>query len=81
MRKTLLIGFILILSINSFSQNLVTGKITDEQTGLPVAGASITIKGEKKVSFQMQVEIFLSTYHRIKHSLFHMLVMLIKKYW
>ena len=44
MRRTLLLGLILFLLINAFAQNIVTGKITDEQTGLPVAGASVTIK-------------------------------------
>src|SRR3954462_12607196 len=48
MRKLILSVLILFIAINSFSQNLITGKITDDQTGLPVMGASVTIKGEKK---------------------------------
>jgi TonB-dependent starch-binding outer membrane protein SusC len=48
MRKLILSISILLIAINSFTQNLVTGKVTDEQTGLPVAGASVIIKGEKK---------------------------------
>jgi TonB-linked SusC/RagA family outer membrane protein len=47
MRKLLLLGLILFLCINSFAQNNITGKVTDEQTGAPVAGATIILKGEK----------------------------------
>ncbi len=48
MRKLLLVCFIVFISLQTFSQNIVTGKITDEQTGLPIASASVTIKGEKR---------------------------------
>ena len=41
----MLVAFI---SISAFAQNTVSGKITDEQTGLPKVSASITVKGEKK---------------------------------
>ena len=48
MRKLILLISILFIAINSFTQNIVTGKVTDEQTSSPLAGASVTIKGEKK---------------------------------
>jgi TonB-linked SusC/RagA family outer membrane protein len=47
MRKTLLLIFILFTALSSFAQTTVTGKVTDEQTGAPIAGASVTVKGEK----------------------------------
>ncbi|MEP6683454.1 MAG: TonB-dependent receptor [Parafilimonas sp.] len=48
MKKLLLLCSLLIFSLMVFAQNSVTGKVTDEQTGLPISGASIVIKGEKK---------------------------------
>ncbi len=47
MRKTLLQVFALFIAMQSFAQNTITGKITDEQTGAPIAGATVIIKGEK----------------------------------
>lgn len=47
MRKTLLQVFALLIAMQSFAQNTITGKITDEQTGAPIAGATVIIKGEK----------------------------------
>jgi TonB-linked SusC/RagA family outer membrane protein len=47
MRRTLLLIFILFTALSSFAQNTVTGKVTDEQTGAPISGASVTVKGEK----------------------------------
>jgi TonB-linked SusC/RagA family outer membrane protein len=47
MRKALLCCFGLLIFFTSSAQNEVTGKITDEQTGLPVAGATVIVKGEK----------------------------------
>jgi TonB-linked SusC/RagA family outer membrane protein len=48
MKKLLLLSSLLIFSFSVFAQNVVTGKITDEQTNLPIVGASVVIKGEKK---------------------------------
>lgn len=47
MRKTLLQVFALFIAMQSFAQNTITGKITDEQTGAPIAGATVIVKGEK----------------------------------
>jgi TonB-linked SusC/RagA family outer membrane protein len=47
MRNYLLVLFIL-FSVHTLAQKTVTGKITDAQTGTPIAGASVIIKGEKK---------------------------------
>ena len=48
MKNLYLLILLLILSLNLLAQNVVKGKVTDAQTNLPVAGASITVKGEKK---------------------------------
>lgn len=48
MKKVYLIGLLIIFSISVFAQTIVKGKITDAQTGLPISGASVTVKGEKK---------------------------------
>jgi iron complex outermembrane receptor protein len=48
MKKLYLLNLLLIFSLNLLAQNVVKGKVTDAQTYTPVAGASITIKGEKK---------------------------------
>jgi TonB-dependent SusC/RagA subfamily outer membrane receptor len=48
MKKLYLLNLLLILSLNLLAQNVVKGKVTDAQTNQPVAGASITVKGEKK---------------------------------
>lgn len=50
MRKTLLPIFILLITISSFAQNLITGKITDAQTGTPVAGATVSANGTKSAT-------------------------------
>src|SRR5205809_3353497 len=47
MKKIYFLSFLLFISLYTFAQNAVKGKITDAQTGLPIAGASIIIKGEK----------------------------------
>ena len=47
MQRILLLTFILFIATHSFAQNIITGKITDEQTGSGVAGATITVKGKK----------------------------------
>ncbi|MEP6466830.1 MAG: TonB-dependent receptor [Parafilimonas sp.] len=48
MKKLLLLSCLLIFSLMIFAQNIIKGKITDAENKLPVAGASIVIKGEKK---------------------------------
>src|SRR5215831_11544802 len=40
--------FLILISLNAFTQNIVKGKITDAQTNQPIPGASVLIKGEKK---------------------------------
>lgn len=48
MRKVLILCTIVFFSLQAFAQNKITGKVTDAQTGAPIAGASIIVKGEKK---------------------------------
>ena len=48
MKSTYPLIFFLIISLNAFTQNIVKGKITDDQTNQPIPGASVVIKGEKK---------------------------------
>lgn len=38
---------VFLLSLVAFSQNAVTGKVTDAKDGTPVSGATITVKGTK----------------------------------
>ena len=44
MKKTSILFFLLAISSQLFSQNLVAGKVTDE-SGVPLAGVTIIIKG------------------------------------
>ncbi|MEO6253146.1 MAG: SusC/RagA family TonB-linked outer membrane protein [Ferruginibacter sp.] len=46
-QKLLLSCTMILLSLASFSQNAVTGKVTDSKDGSPVVGATVTIKGSK----------------------------------
>ena len=48
MKKLYLLGIGLFIALSVFAQTTLTGKVTDAQTGLPITGASITVKGEKK---------------------------------
>ncbi|MEO8711645.1 MAG: SusC/RagA family TonB-linked outer membrane protein, partial [Parafilimonas sp.] len=48
MKKFYLLNLLLIISLSVFAQNTVKGKVTDAQTGLPLSGASVTVKGEKQ---------------------------------
>jgi iron complex outermembrane receptor protein len=44
--KKLLVSFsLMLLSIAAFSQNTVTGKVTDSKDGSPASGVTVTIKG------------------------------------
>ncbi len=46
--KKLMLSFTMILlSVAAFSQNAVTGKVTDSKDGTPVAGVTVTVKGTK----------------------------------
>jgi len=45
MKYTLLAGAFLLLTNTSFAQQLIRGKITDSQTGEPLAGANIVVNG------------------------------------
>src|ERR1700754_489408 len=46
-KKLMLSCVVLLLSLAAFSQNAVTGKVTDAKDGTPVAGATITVKGTR----------------------------------
>lgn len=48
MKKLYPLVILFIISSQCFAQNIVKGKVTDAQTNQPVAGASVTVKGEKK---------------------------------
>ncbi|MBV9962158.1 MAG: TonB-dependent receptor [Parafilimonas sp.] len=48
MKKVYPLILLLVTSLNVFAQNAVQGTVTDVQTGKPVVGASIIIKGEKR---------------------------------
>jgi len=44
--KKLLVSFsLMLLSLAAFSQNIVTGKVTDSKDGTPASGVNITVKG------------------------------------
>src|SRR6478752_1928031 len=47
MQKFYLLCCLLFFSMQAFSQNTVTGKVTDAETNTPLPGASVVIKGEK----------------------------------
>lgn len=46
-KKLMLSCVVFLLSLVAFSQNAVTGKVTDAKDGTPVSGATITVKGTK----------------------------------
>ena len=46
-KKLMLSCVAFLLSLVAFSQNAVTGKVTDAKDGTPVSGATITVKGTK----------------------------------
>ncbi|MBK6379755.1 MAG: SusC/RagA family TonB-linked outer membrane protein [Chitinophagaceae bacterium] len=46
-KKLMLASVMFFLTLAAFSQNAVTGKVTDSQDGTPVSGATITLKGTK----------------------------------
>jgi iron complex outermembrane receptor protein len=48
MKGLLILSTLLFCSFLSFAQKTVTGKIIDQQTGAPLAGASVKIKGSNK---------------------------------
>ena len=43
----LLLSIVLLASVALFAQNKVTGKITDSNTGAPLANATVAVKGTK----------------------------------
>ena len=47
LQKLLLCCTMILLSLASFAQTTVTGKVTDSKDGTPVAGATVTVKGTK----------------------------------
>ncbi len=47
LKKLMLASVMFFLSVAAFSQNAVTGKVTDSKDGTPVSGATITVKGTK----------------------------------
>jgi TonB-dependent starch-binding outer membrane protein SusC len=46
-QKLLFCCTMMLLSIASFSQNVITGKVTDSKDGTPVAGVTVIVKGTK----------------------------------
>ncbi|MBL0201969.1 MAG: SusC/RagA family TonB-linked outer membrane protein [Chitinophagaceae bacterium] len=46
-KKLMLASVMFFLTLAAFSQNAVTGKVTDSKDGTPVSGATITLKGTK----------------------------------
>jgi TonB-linked SusC/RagA family outer membrane protein len=46
-KRLMLVSVMFFMSVAAFSQNAVTGKVTDSKDGTPVAGATITLKGTK----------------------------------
>ena len=46
-KKLMLASVMFFLTMAAFSQNAVTGKVTDSKDGTPVSGATITLKGTK----------------------------------
>ena len=48
MKKIYPLILFLFFSLNLLAQSVVQGKVTDAQTGQPIIGASVTIKGEKR---------------------------------
>ncbi|MFT4152521.1 SusC/RagA family TonB-linked outer membrane protein [Parafilimonas sp.] len=48
MQKFYLLCSLLFFSITAFSQNTVSGKVTDAETNAPIPGASVVIKGQNK---------------------------------
>jgi TonB-dependent starch-binding outer membrane protein SusC len=49
-KKLMLSCVVFLLSLVAFSQNAVTGKVTDSKDGTPVAGATITVKGTRNAT-------------------------------
>ena len=45
--KLMLSCTMILLSLAAFSQNVITGKVSDSKDGTPVAGATVTVKGTK----------------------------------
>ncbi len=48
MRRTIFLSVLLLCSSLIFAQNVITGKIIDSKTGLPVTGATVRIKSSRK---------------------------------
>ncbi len=54
--KNLLVSLLMMLfTLAAFSQNVVTGKVTDSKDGTPVKGVSVTVKGTK-ISTQTETD-------------------------
>ena len=49
-KKLMLSCIVTLLSLAAFSQNVITGRITDSKDGTPVVGATITVKGTKTMT-------------------------------
>ena len=45
--KLMLSCTMILLSLAAFSQNVITGKVTDSKDGTPVAGVTVTVKGTR----------------------------------
>ena len=49
-QQLLLCCTMILLSLASFSQNSITGKVTDSRDGAPVGGATVSVKGTKNAT-------------------------------
>ncbi len=49
-KKIMLLCCMLLGSVTAFSQNVVSGKVTDSKDGTPVVGASVSVKGTKTIT-------------------------------
>lgn len=49
-QKIMLLCCLVLGSLAAFSQNTVTGKVTDSKDGTPVVGASVTVKGTSTIT-------------------------------
>lgn len=66
LQQTLLLASLLLATGNALAQNVITGRVTDAQSGEPLIGASVIVKSEKnkgvvtdidgKFSLQTKVE-------------------------
>ncbi|MEP7256554.1 MAG: TonB-dependent receptor [Ferruginibacter sp.] len=49
-QKLLVLFSMMLFSITAFSQNIITGKVTDSKDGSPASGVTVTVKGTKNAT-------------------------------